>query len=410
MRQRLILILVNVVIFAGLLAVLEFGARSYQRRRFGPKSLTPAVRMDRWTAWRNTPGFASAAVQHDGQGFRHSAEVTIAKPANTVRIFFIGGSAAYGFDGLYPQLDPDWHRMKNSELVDAYLEAKLTQHHPERRWEVINGSVVEYRMHQELVLLYAQVLQYHPDLVVFMDGHNDMSGLMSAPDEPYNPFTSTPHQLEFDTMTRPESLRSLVYINSQWLRTNSVLFDILYRKSVDRLLETAFGPGIDPKEPVKSPVHFTDLSPAAQIAATRSLANAGYYATAVKRLRTALEQEHIPVLFSLQPELLTNPKPLTSVEAKFADYTRQVGRRLNTYLWEQLRPVIAREMNEASRRDHFTFVDLDEAFRDVREKAFTDYCHLTPLGNERIAEALYKAMDPELIARLTGEHPANPRH
>ena len=245
-------------------------------------------------------------------------------------------------------------------------------------------------MHQELVLLYAQILQYHPDLVIFVDGHNDMSGVMSAPDGPYNPFTSTPHELEFDTMTRPKSLRSLFYINSQWLRGNSAFFDLLYRKALARVQPNAFGPGVDQNEPVTSPVQFPELSPADQKVAQSDLARVGYYVEAVERLQSALATAHVPALFSLQPEILTTPKRLTPIEAKFADYTRQVNQRLRTYLWEQLRPAISMQMAQAAQRDHFTFVDLEDAFRDIREKTFTDYCHMTPLGNERVAEQLYR--------------------
>jgi len=400
MRERLILILVNALIFVGLLAGLEFGARAVQRRRLGPKAFVQPGMMDRWTAWRNTPGYARGDIEHNSAGFRRSSEVSVDKPANTVRIFFVGGSAAYGTEGQYPSLDPNWKKLYNKDLIDASLERKLQQRHPERHWEVINAAVPEFRMHQELVLLYARILQYHPDLVIFMDGHNDMSGFISAPDGPYNPFDDTPHELEFETMTRPQSLRAFFYINAQWLRSNSVLFDIFYRKSLDRLQPSAFGPGVDPNEPVTSPVQLADLTPAARATAERKLGMVGYYNTAVERLLAALTVEHIPALFSLQPEILTSPKPQTPVEAKFADYTRQINRRLFTYLWEQLRPRISTLMTETGVRDHFTFVDLNDVFQNEKQQTFTDYCHMNALGDDLVAERLYQAMDPALLPQL----------
>ena len=108
----------------------------------------------------------------------------------------MGESAAYGVEGQYRSLDPDWQKLYNKDLIDAYLESKLRQGHPERRWEVINAAVPEYRTHQELstpIRSDTAVLIW--DLAIFMDGHNDMSGVMSAPDGPYNPFTLTPHEL-----------------------------------------------------------------------------------------------------------------------------------------------------------------------------------------------------------------------
>ncbi|MCU1330388.1 MAG: hypothetical protein JWN34_5758 [Bryobacterales bacterium] len=399
-RQNLLVIFVNAVVFAGLLAGLEFGVRAMQRKRLGPNAMMSPARLDRWTGWRNNPSYSRRDIEHNAQGFRRSSAVSLEKSANTVRIFVMGGSAAYGAEGQYRDLDPDWKKLYNKDLIDAYLERKLQQRHPERQWEVINGAVSEFRMHQEQVLLYAQILQYHPDLVIFMDGHNDMSGFMGVETSPYNPYLSTPHEAEFETMTKPHSLRSLFYINSMWLRSNSAFFDLLYRKSLDRLQPDSYGPGVDPNEHVTSPVRQADLTASDQVSANRSLSRVGYYLLAVERLRTALELEHIPSVFSLQPELLTTSKKLTSTEIAFADHTRQISRRRLTYLWENLRPAIVREMAEAASRQNFTFVDLNNIFDSVTEKVFTDYCHLTPKGNEQIAEKLLTSIEPSLIPEL----------
>ena len=139
MRQRLILIFVNAAVFVALLAGLEVGVRMIQTRRLGPKAFVQPGIMDRWTAWRNTPGYARTDIEHDGQGFRRSSEVALEKPPNTVRVFLVGGSAAYGTEGQYRGLDPDWQKLYNKDLIDVYLEGKLRQRHPERRWEVINA-------------------------------------------------------------------------------------------------------------------------------------------------------------------------------------------------------------------------------------------------------------------------------
>ncbi|HEY7335958.1 MAG TPA: hypothetical protein VH639_13810 [Bryobacteraceae bacterium] len=399
MRHRLFVAAVNIFIVVTLFGALEFTARVVQKKRLGPNALIPPARMDRWTGWRNTPNYQRYDIQHDAQGFRRDADVALEKPPNTVRIFLMGGSAAYGFEGLFRDLDPDWQPLYNRELIDAYLQKKLNKRHPERHWEVINAAVNEFRMHQHLVLLYAQLLQFHPDLVIFMDGHNDMSGLMTETAH-YNPFAATPHEREFTSMVYPRSFRSLLYINSAWLRNNSVLFDLIYRRTLGRLQDQGIGPGADPSEPVHSPVQWADLSQKDRESAARSLANVGYYTQMAERLESALAHEGVPAIFSMQPELIPSRKRLTPVEEKFAGYTRQISRRRITYLWENLRPRIVSDMAASAKRNRYTFVDLEDAFDDMSEKAFTDYCHLTPAANERIAEKLYQAMDPALIARL----------
>ncbi|HUI80266.1 MAG TPA: SGNH/GDSL hydrolase family protein [Bryobacteraceae bacterium] len=406
--KRFVVIAVNAVIFVALLGGLEFTARRIQIHRLGRRALVAQARMDRWTAWRNTPGYDRGDIHHDKQGFRHDEDVSMEKPANTVRIFFLGGSAAYGCEGQYRSMDPAWQRIYNRDLIDTYLQSALQQRHPERRWEVVNAAVNEFRMHQHLGLIYTQLLRYHPDLVIFMDGHNDMSGIMSQEEGTYDPFAATPHQAEFDNMVYPKSLRSLLLINTMWLRNNSVLFDVMYRKTLARQQEKAYGPGADPAEPVTSPVRFGDIPAAQQRRAKANLAQIDYYPQMAQRLFAALAHEGIPALFSMQPELILSPKPLTPIEAKFANYTRQISRRYITYMYEQMQPAISHLMAEAAQRDGFVFVDLGDTFRSVREKTFTDYCHMTPRGNQLIADRLYKAMEPALIPKLVASTAAPP--
>lgn len=399
-RNRIIVVAINAAIFVGLLGLLEYTARRIQARRLGPKASLPLAYMDRWTAWRNAPGYGRIDIHHDRQGFRRDADVSVEKSSGTVRIFFLGGSAAYGCEGQYRDLDPEWQRIYNRDLIDVYLERKLQERHPERRWEVINAATNEFRMHQHLMLIYAQLLRYQPNLMIFMDGHNDMSGIVTSESDPYDAFAETPHAAEFENMVYPKSLRSLLLVNAAWLRNNSVLFDILHRKVLAGQQEKAFGPGADPSEPVSTPVQFSDLSPASQGRARKRLAQAGYYTLMAERLYNALAHEGIPALFSLQPELILSQKPLTATEAKFADHTRQIWRRYITYMYEQMRPAISRRMTESAQRNGFVFVDLGDAFRNVREKTFSDYCHMTPKGNELIAECLYQVMAPALIPKL----------
>ena len=404
--NRIFVVAVNLAIFVGILGGLEYAARRIQARRLGVKNLLPAAYMDRWTAWRNVPGYQRVDIRHNRQGFRRDADVSLEKPANTVRIFFLGGSAAYGCEGLFPELDPDWQRLDNRDLIDACLQKKLQQRHPERQWEVINASTNEFRLHQHLVLIYAQLLRYRPDLMIFMDGHNDMSGIIGSTTDPYDAFEETPHAAEFQSMVYPKSLRSLFVINAAWLRNNSMLFEILQRKVMARQHDESLGPGADRAEHVPEHVQWSDLTAAAQQRAKDRLRQAGYYAQAVARIQHALEQEQIPAVFSLQPELILSSKPLTAVEVKFADHMRQISRRYTTYMYQELRPAISRLMAESSRRNDSVFVDLGDTFKDVREKTFTDYCHLTPRGNDLIAEQLYQAMTPALIAKLMAANPA----
>jgi len=398
-QRFFVIVAVNLVILAVLFGVMEYAVRIIQARRLGPKAVLPNAYMDRWTGWRNAPDWARIDIHHNAQGFRHDSDVAVSKPPGTVRIFFTGGSAAYGCEGLFPNLDPQWERLYNRDLIDVYLQKNLRERHPERQWEVVNVATNEYRMHQHLAMFYTRLLRYKPDLIIFMDGHNDMSGIMAATTKPYDPYAETPHSQEFASAVYPHTFGDWFYMNSQWLRNRSALFTVLQAKVLSGRHDAAFT-GIDAGQPVRSPVELADLPPALQQRAREALAQDGYYVQAAERLHSALAHEGIAALFSLQPELILSGKSLTPVEAKFGEHYRQLSGRYVTYMYEQMRPDISRKMAASAERNGYTYLDLIDGFREIKEKTFTDYCHLTPRGNEVIAERLYQAMSPVLIPKL----------
>jgi len=399
--RRTLVVVVNLVIVGGLLAAMEFGVRAIQARRLGPKSMRPGSYMDRWTAWRSAPGYERVAIRHNAQGFRHDGDVSIAKPSNTVRIFFAGGSAAYGCDGLLSRsLDPDWARLVNRDLIDVYLQKRLASEHPERNWEVVNVATNEFRMHQTLAQLYSTLIRYQPDLMIFFDGHNDMSGIMGSTTNPYDPFAETPHNLEFESAVYPHTLRSWFYINAAWLRNESVLF----RTIQDRIPQgNQFSAMEDVGQPVHSPVALNTLSPALQRRAAENLAKAGYYAQEVGRLHNALAYEGVLTMFVMQPELILSQKPLAPAEKRFVDAFDRLMGPYSIYMYENLQPEIARQTTAAANLGGYDFVDTRYVFQTVSEKTFTDYCHLTPRGNELIADRIYEQMVSRLLPALLSE-------
>jgi lysophospholipase L1-like esterase len=397
--KRGLIVAVNLVILGGLGALIEFGVRAIQARRLGPKAILPNAYMDRWTAWRNSPNWSRIDIHHNAQGFRHDTDLA-AKPPGTVRIFFGGGSAAYGCEGLFQSLDPDWQRLYNRDLIDAYLEKILRRRHPERQWEVINVATNEFRMHQHLALFYTTLLRYQPDLIVFMDGHNDLSGLISSTTYPYDPYAETPHGQEFEATVYPHTLRDWFFVNAQWLRNASAVFRVLQAKVLAARREQAFGVAPDAGQPVHSPVRLEDLTPALQQRARENIGKDVYYAQMAERLYAAAAHEKIEIMFAMQPELILSQKPATPAETRFADHYRNISGRYVTYLYENMRPDVSRQMAASAARNGYTYTDLVDTFRQVKEKTFTDYCHLTPKGNDLIAERLYQAMAPSVIPKL----------
>lgn len=97
-----------------------------------------------------------AIVNNDGLYTRYDRK----KPDNTTRIALLGGSTARG--------------MLASNTIGDVLEKLLQKEFPDKRIEVINAGMSGY-VAEQLFIFYQLVLsKYNPDLVVGLNGYNDL--------------------------------------------------------------------------------------------------------------------------------------------------------------------------------------------------------------------------------------------
>lgn len=386
-----IFVLWNVVVVIAVFAILEAGMRVIQHRRLGPGAYeTEAVR-DRFTGWRNNPAFSRADIRINRQGFRRERDVPLAKAPDTVRIFLVGGSAAFGAEGLYPEIDNRHSRLYNNQLIDYYLEQKLNQAFPSKHWEVINAGVSEYRLHQDLALIESVLLQYRPDYVLLLDGHNDIAGLSVAPAN-YDVYAATAHLGEFNRLANPRGVGAVVFFAYTWLRSNSALFRFLSDHLQLRTMRSNRLHSAGRERPFTSPVKFSGLTPEEQARFTSSHNQISFYLREVRQIHRILDLDGVKAVFMMQPELILTHKPLTDSERRLADYHRKVIGPLTVYSFEQFNPEIARSMASAAAHDGFRFLDLTDVFDHTPGQTFSDSCHLTAEGNRVIAERIFQSL------------------
>jgi len=386
-RRALSQVFVTLIIVATILGGLEYTVRVRHRRRFGPNSLRSHILRDRFTAWRNNPAYGRFDCQINSQGFRRDRDMLINKPADTVRVFLTGGSVAYGWPGGWRQVD-DQSVLYNNQTISYYLERELNDALPSRHWEVINAAVVGYQLNLELAQTESVLLRYHPDCIIYLDGHNDLLSLLESDSNNYDPYSSTP-LVEFDLLANPGSFHSLLFFLATWARENSGLF----RVASDRLRAIENPPA--KREPgrgaVGHPVRLSDLTPAEWagfVVAQRQLA---FYPHLVGQIRRILDLDGTRGVFLLQPELMLTRKPLTQTEERLLDYLRNTP-ALPLYAFQELEPEIARRMTAAAQQDGFVFVKLTDVFNQTSSQTFTDDCHLTPDGNRIVADRLLQLL------------------
>jgi hypothetical protein len=83
-------------------------------------------------------------------------------------------------------------------------------------------------------------------------------------------------------------------------------------------------------------------------------------------------------------------KPLVDREPQLADYDRAVAGRLEFYAFETLYPLIAKQLTQDAATEGYNFLDLTPVFDSMSVQSFTDYCHLTPAGNQAAAEKIFE--------------------
>ena len=380
-RRKLVILIAAVALLA---TVLEISARWYLRAAQG-YSGGPLLQyeFDPYKNVRPTPNYVDTrGVKHNAQGFRRSSNVTREKPEGTYRIFLMGGSTAYGTGGLWPHIQRTYPVLDNSQTIDAYLEQDLSQRFPGKRFEVINAAIPSIWTHHHLIYLNQTILNYHPDLVILLDGFNDFYYYVRGHDQ----FASYAYQEHSSTIMGEPTLRSLLYVNSWWWGRKSAFVHIALRKL--RVVKLVLG-----GRPERKPLEVNGALVGLQEVFPRNAL------VMVDRIAKLLEQENVDAAFVLQPMLiLERGRPeMPAIEKEMLEFN------LKSYLpnyedfMHKAVPYVSALERATVEKSGATFLDATGLFRNARGQVFTDYVHLTPEANRVLA----RYIADHTIARIT---------
>ena len=137
----------------------------------------------------NLPNQETPYLKINAQGFRNSKDVSQEKGSKK-RIIILGGSTAFG-TGLNG----------NDQTFAYQLEKRLGD------VEVLNAAVIGHRSGQELVYLIKDIVDYHPDLVLVLDGGNDAFQISTPKERWFDVNGGSQYENELKT------LNNLVYAN-----------------------------------------------------------------------------------------------------------------------------------------------------------------------------------------------------
>ena len=164
----------SAVVFVAFIGALELAARLYEYVVFGtvhvdgaPLGLYAPHRPGEGRSLQPGANLEGSAgnIHVNSLGFR-GAEITMAKPANTLRIWCLGGSTT--FDILATEDENTW-----PARLQAHLQPKL----PELSVEVINAGIPGEHLNTNLRDLTRKGRQMQLDIVMIHQGPNDLRAI-----------------------------------------------------------------------------------------------------------------------------------------------------------------------------------------------------------------------------------------
>ena len=309
---------------------------------------------DPYLSYRVVPNLAGERVQTNALGLREGPIAERPDP-DVVRILFLGGSVAWGYTSN-----------SNDDTIPAYLEAALTRRAAEvpalrgRRIEVLNAGVPAYVTWQEALLYAIYLHQLGASWVITLDGTNDVAAAI------INGRAGVPMRFRLT--------------ESAYLAVVPKPGEALWRWLVEGARELRVVKAAERLRP----------APVAQLTSVKPAEVAVQLREAIAFLDRSAQSSGARVLTVLQPmAILPDTKPLTEFERQIAveHEHRMPGR--NAYYAESYAAI--REALAALERERagaFQWLDATDAFAQTTDTAYSDHCHLTPIGHRMLAERI----------------------
>lgn len=131
----------------------------------------PWAFIDAFSAYRGRPGqyvgdiYKKDAVKTVNQhGFISTPELTVAKPSDTIRIVFLGGSSTAG-TGFNLADNATWPWQTVQMIREQY---------PGQKIEFINGALSGYTSFESYGRLWSRIRFFSPDIIIVYHGWNEM--------------------------------------------------------------------------------------------------------------------------------------------------------------------------------------------------------------------------------------------
>ena len=271
----------------------------------------------------------------DSDGFR-GTEIDI-NNQNNYRIFFTGGSTAFGFGST-----------SDKTTIPGFLQEYFDNEFKDLNIEIINAGINGADSYREILLIKEKLINYEPDLIISYTGVNDSGGYSREIifDETYDEYVQNPFK----------------FSSYPWYRTPFVISNLITQNDI----------GNEIKPETLSDEQIKTYSESFRKNWSQSC--------------DFLKEHNITSALILQPSLITK-KILSDFEKQIEPETKYRKQLLENY---------AKEFELLDKKCDHVF-DFRDMMGDTSETTYYDNVHMNDFGNKIIAEKIYKKILPIIL-------------
>jgi hypothetical protein len=329
------------------------------------------------------PSQSSEYWQINDQGFRQDSSVPVAKPANEIRVFLVGGSTAFTNMAEKNQkalafkvekllnervriqnASPEKFKPKDIPYFADQIDSMraLPQRISDGSYRVIAAATPGYSSGNELALIAHKVMTYSPNLLLILDGYEDLR----------SPSNQTAREVgNVEQMLRDPLAQ---YRQHQTQQFNNWLNSLYLVKAWQKWVIPADTSTFSSEYQVFNAEQLSKDPKEIQKRVDRYLANTQ------QMLRLA---NNIPTLIILQPEITGKQKSLTKEEDGIL---KSLGKEYSDRATNSYKIAEQAFSNSPLKPKFANFYQL---FENTSQQAFIDPIHLTEAANDVLAQKLY---------------------
>lgn len=327
---------------------------------------------------------------HSEQGFRRDSPVSVEKPENVFRIIVLGGSTLYGIGTSSGPFYPAHRSLFNDETITHYLEEMLNKAFSgdpnAPQIEVINAGVTAYHTFQHVLYIYETLYEYNPDVILFVDGHNDFYNVGVK-----NPITEYGYS-SYNLVRALNERRPFfsAYLGTRSLARYSYFFKLL--EKMTQMMSSTFE---------ARPYNISGDKTALQKNITQEIsdtAKVGFLRN-YKLIQSLADYHDFTLHVFLQPEVVfEDMTQLSKHDQAIAKATRERYGEQRELIMIETRKLLA-DLFSAS---EIPFTDIGEIAHLSEGDAalYMDYTHLTPRGSYLVAEQMLPVVEDMIRQRL----------